>query len=327
MDKALRTKFNALADSLQAQIDQRRNPAIAGQNLTARRARIASSMSSDADHLEKVQHALRGLAAAHRLPRILMGVKSKAAVEDLLSDYYCKSIDRWGRPDPAGKRILAAGINNKRQFLKAHKLMLSYVSAPSPEVLKASRLREMNARLLGLRIPGFFPTPRVVVELLVDMAEICTNQEVLEPSAGSGSIADVILEEIPSAHLTLIELSSTLNDLLEEKGYQPLRRDFLEFQGRKFDRILMNPPFEHCQDIKHVRHAFDLLKPGGRLVAIVSEHPFFGADSDSINFREWLPKHKHSIIPLPAGSFTGPGALHQTSVASRIVCINRPKSG
>ena len=36
----------------------------------------------------------------------------------------------------------------------------------------------------------------------------------------------------------------------------------------------MNPPFENGRDIDHVTHALSLLKPGGRLVAIMSEGVF-----------------------------------------------------
>jgi 16S rRNA G1207 methylase RsmC len=40
-----------------------------------------------------------------------------------------------------------------------------------------------------------------------------------------------------------------------------------------YDRILMNPPFANGADIKHILHAIELLKPGGRLVAICADGP------------------------------------------------------
>ena len=33
----------------------------------------------------------------------------------------------------------------------------------------------------------------------------------------------------------------------------------------------MNPPFDRLQDVRHVTHAFSLLAPGGRLVAVMAE--------------------------------------------------------
>ena len=100
--------------------------------------------------------------------------------------------------------------------------------------------------------------------------------------------------------------------------------DFLQFEGGAFDRIVMNPPFEHGQDVDHVRHAFELLKDGGRLVAIMGEHAFFGGDQKSIAFRAWLDELGGSSEQLPSGTFE-----HQatsTGVASRLVVIDKPVS-
>ncbi|HQV22274.1 MAG TPA: hypothetical protein PLJ88_04215, partial [Agitococcus sp.] len=55
-----------------------------------------------------------------------------------------------------------------------------------------------------------------------------------------------------------------------------------------YDRIIMNPPFSNRQDAEHVRHAYDLLKPNGRIVAIMGEGVFFGSDKKAVEFREWL---------------------------------------
>ena len=51
--------------------------------------------------------------------------------------------------------------------------------------------------------------------------------------------------------------------------------EFLECNGDlgTFDRIVMNPPFENADDIKHIMHALKMLKPGGRLVAICANGP------------------------------------------------------
>ena len=53
------------------------------------------------------------------------------------------------------------------------------------------------------------------------------------------------------------------------------REDFLACNGDlgAFDCIIMNPPFGDAADIKHIRHARAMLKPGGRLVAICANGP------------------------------------------------------
>jgi 16S rRNA G1207 methylase RsmC len=61
----------------------------------------------------------------------------------------------------------------------------------------------------------------------------------------------------------------------------------------------MNPPFSNGQDIDHVRHAFDLLADGGRLIAIMSEGTFYRSDKKAVNFRAWLDEHSGTSERLP----------------------------
>ena len=55
---------------------------------------------------------------------------------------------------------------------------------------------------------------------------------------------------------------------------------FLQTTG-KYDKIIMNPPFENGQDIDHIRHAYSLLNDGGRVVCIMSEGTFYRNDKKS----------------------------------------------
>ena len=50
--------------------------------------------------------------------------------------------------------------------------------------------------------------------------------------------------------------------------------DFMEWQPvQYYSRIIMNPPFSHGQDIRHILRAFSLLRPGGVLVAVCLNGP------------------------------------------------------
>jgi hypothetical protein len=75
-----------------------------------------------------------------------------------------------------------------------------------------------------------------------------------------------------------------------------------------------------------VRHAYSLLKPGGKLVAIVSEGPFFGVDRRSGEFRQWLESVGGMSEKNPEGSFAGADAFRQTGVVTRIVEITKDKA-
>jgi len=132
----------------------------------------------------------------------------------------------------------------------------------------------------------------------------------------------VIKEKAPDADLKTIEWQGELADILRLKGHEVIGSDFLEHQG-KYDRIVMNPPFEKFQDIDHVRHAYEHLNPGGRLVSIMSESPFFRTDKKAVEFREWLDSVGGTIEELPEKSFSQKSE-RATGVSSRVVIINKP---
>lgn len=91
-----------------------------------------------------------------------------------------------------------------------------------------------------------------------------------------------------------------------------------------YDRIIMNPPFSKGRDIEHVRHAYDLLRPGGRLVAIMGEGAFFQSNQNAEGFRTWLDELGASSEKLPEGSFMDPSLPVNTAVNARMVVIDKP---
>lgn len=90
-----------------------------------------------------------------------------------------------------------------------------------------------------------------------------------------------------------------------------------------YDRIIMNPPFSERRDIAHVRHAYDLLRTGGRLVAIMGEGSFFGQDKKAQEFREWLDSVGGTSEKLPDGSFQDTSLPVNTGVNARMVVIEK----
>lgn len=94
-----------------------------------------------------------------------------------------------------------------------------------------------------------------------------------------------------------------------------------------YDRIIMNPPFSGRRDAEHVRHAYDLLKPGGRIVAIMGEGVFFGSDKKAQEFRDWLDSVGGTSEKLPEGSFMDTSLPVTTSVNARMVVLDKPESG
>lgn len=189
---------------------------------------------------------------------------------------------------------------------------------------KANPIKEMERELIGCKIDGYFPTPVDIVEQMLDLADISSDElSILEPQAGKGNIADLIKTYYPNNRLEVIEINSRLRAILSAKGYQIVGYNFLEHK-QSYDRVLMNPPFEDFQDIKHVKHAYSLLNEGGKLVAIMSESPFFRMDKEALAFRNWLGEVNGSSEKLPSGSFLD--SERSTGVSTRIVVIDKPFS-
>lgn len=164
---------------------------------------------------------------------------------------------------------------------------------------------------------GYFPTPEPVVNRLMELAEIEPGMLVLEPSAGQGAIAREVAK---IARVDCIELLQKNAEILVDADiYRTVvKGNFLEtYLHPVYDRVVMNPPFERQADIKHVQHALKFLKPGGRLVSVMSASVTFRENNLTREFRELVSSRKGSIEALPEGSFKVSG----TGVNTVIVTI------
>lgn len=166
----------------------------------------------------------------------------------------------------------------------------------------------------------FFPTPKHLVEKIIDIAEISKNDLCLEPSAGNGNISSEILKL--SKNLTSIELNPEVYKELLNIDKHAILGDFLQYAKEtenKFDKIIANPPFNKNQDVDHVLAMHSLLDSGGKLVSIVGVSWFNGIQKKHVSFREWLDSVNANIIHLDGGEFKESG----TSVKSIILEIDK----
>ena len=175
----------------------------------------------------------------------------------------------------------------------------------------ASDFENMQATLkAGIKVQAvnqLFPTPKDVAQEVADLADIQPGERVLEPSAGTGMLLGALGGRMfghnpERGSVVAVELNRGLAERLvtEFPLTTVINADFLDMVGgeEKFDKIVMNPPFEKGSDIKHIRHALGMLKPGGRLVAICANGPRQQAQLKPIA-SEWRP--------LPPDTFAGTG--------------------
>lgn len=124
-----------------------------------------------------------------------------------------------------------------------------------------------------------FVTPDHQCARLVGLAGISDDDLILEPSAGTGAILRAIRARAPNAECEAVELNAGLCQSLrtEFENITVICGDFLQYltsaSEKRYSRIIMNPPFRHGADIKHILHACALLKPRGVLTAVCLNGP------------------------------------------------------
>jgi SAM-dependent methyltransferase len=194
--------------------------------------------------------------------------------------------------------------------------------------------------LFGLAYERFFPevfkgergqffTPRPLVELMADLAELRPGARVLDPTCGSGSF--LVVAHSRGADVDGIELDPELVALcrinLKLHGANPravrhadLFRDPVDEQ---WDVILANPPFSVevgdaealadselaagrksiSSDHLFLEAAWRRLRPGGRLVALLPRSLLANPSTGAL--RDWLDERfvRRAVVALPEGVF------------------------
>ena len=183
-------------------------------------------------------------------------------------------LQRYGR---AMRREAGAGPDGPAAMLR----MLETLAALEP-----SQTRRSEDQLRYQQ----FSTPLPLAYAALQTAMIRPGDVVLEPSAGTGMLAvmaQLALGTGAAGALHLNEIAAVRAGLLAGlfPGCTVTRHNAESIRDRlpvlRPTVVLMNPPFSaspgigrirHHVDLHHIRSAFSMLPPGGRLVAISSSH-------------------------------------------------------
>lgn len=200
---------------------------------------------------------------------------------------------------------------------------VAYAPRQESEARKAAQeLKEhMKSGIQAVVVNQLFETPKEVAEQAAKLLDVKPGDSVLEPSAGTGMLLGALggsmfyadPRDPRTGQLVAVEINAGLAERLAVQFpfTEIIRDDFLAVHNiGRFDKIIMNPPFQNWSDIKHIQHALTMLKPGGRLVAICA---------NGSRQAEQLKPLADSWDDLPEGTFAHAG----TNVRTALIVINK----
>jgi predicted RNA methylase len=166
---------------------------------------------------------------------------------------------------------------------------------------------------------GSFYTPDDLADRLVSYANSWTQKWpdpspfILEPSVGGGALVRAIFRGTPFCRVVGYDVDEVAIKKLEEEKNPYLTlmvKDFLSIEpAPHFDQVVMNPPFAKGQDVDHVLHAIEFLKPGGVLASIMAGNAATKEDKRHRAFRSVLSCEMNGwdCQEVPAGTFRESG--------------------
>ena len=231
-------------------------------------------------------------------------------------------LQRYGR---AMRREAGAGPGGPAAMIR----MLETLAALEP-----SQTRRSEEQLKYQQ----FSTPLPLAYAALQAAMIRPGDVVLEPSAGTGMLAvmaQLALGNGTAGALHLNEIAAVRAGLLAGlfPGSTVTRHNAESIRDRLPELrptvVLMNPPFSaspgvdrirHHADLHHIRSAFSMLPPGGRLVAISSSHCVPG-DAAWVDAFASLdpPAHVEFTAPIDGRAYARRG----TSFDTRLTVLDR----
>jgi 16S rRNA C967 or C1407 C5-methylase (RsmB/RsmF family) len=184
---------------------------------------------------------------------------------------------------------------------------------------------------------AYFATPDITASLMATEIGAIGTGRVLEPSAGDGALVRAVLRQHPAAEVTAVEVDDARVRLLYRQFRMPgvdghvYSERFQDFALQAFedssfvpfDAVVMNPPFTEPGDPRawstHFGLAWDLLAPGGRMVAILPNSYRFSELRAAREVRELVEGSGGMVVDLPESTFAGVG----TNVRTVLVCTTK----
>ena len=169
----------------------------------------------------------------------------------------------------------------------------------------------------------YFPTPKEIVQQMIDMIDWNNVESCLEPSFGTANI----LKEFPlmtditvyGCELNTDMFNKTIKEVGNLENVELFNIDFLDF-NKSVDVCVANPPFNKLQSIKHFNHMVELLNPNGQLVCIL---PYGDYDKNSSiklrqEFAKFVNDNNCEVVYLDNGDFKESGTMVKTIIVKYV---------
>lgn len=165
----------------------------------------------------------------------------------------------------------------------------------------------------------FYPTPLALAQRAFSMFNGPIIR-LLEPSAGTGDLLEVIPTHGRNIPVDVIEIDTSKHPGLNARGFNVVGLDFLQFKSLSiYSHILMNPPFSAgCQ---HVLRAWEGIFDG-EIVAILNAETIRNPLSQE---RQHLVRliETHGSVQYVGKAFQGTDAMRQSDVDVAIVYLRK----
>jgi len=178
----------------------------------------------------------------------------------------------------------------------------------------------------------FYPTPQEVFDYMAEFTPLSYlgasvgNVKTLEPSCGEGNLIRC-LNEFGEVEGRIFDVDGYDVDPLnvmfcEEAGLNVKQADFLSLLPvSEYDLVIMNPPFNGDEFIKHIRHAQKFLNDNGLLISVIPVE--WLKDTGKNSNREWLLEQAQidSASDLEENNFFEPGTFNGVSLPTAVISL------
>ena len=232
-----------------------------------------------------------------------------------------------------------AWLRHRRGFRRYDTAQRAYVYTVDPRADLAEVTGHMPVRPASGdqdKALAYFATPADLACRMADELGDVGPGRVLEPSAGDGALIAAITAAHPEAEVTAVECDSGRVALLRRRYgaawhgtvWHGMFQDFADHMSmdstfEPFDGVLMNPPFTEPGDrhawAAHFQLAWRLLRPGGRLVAILPASYRFSEFGHATAVRALVETNGGVVTDLPPATFRGAG----TGVRTVLIVVTR----